>query len=117
MSRFRRFCGSPPGVNPSAGAPRRFIPPPPTAPIAPADVHRLLARHMLADGLDLVFDYDRSHRSWLYDSRHGREYLDFMTFFGSTPIGYNHPKMKDPEFPQGLSRVDQLKPSLADVPT
>ena len=69
-----------------------------TAPIAPADVHRLLARHMLADGLDLVFDYEKSHGSWLHDSRHGREYLDFMTFFGSTPIGYNHPKMKDPEF-------------------
>ena len=88
-----------------------------TAPIAPADVHRLLARHMLADGLDLVFDYDRSHGSWLYDSRHGREYLDFMTFFGSTPIGYNHPKMKDPEFLRVLSRVAQLKPSLADVYT
>jgi L-lysine 6-transaminase len=88
-----------------------------TAPIAPADVHRLLARHMLADGLDLVFDYDRSHGSWLYDSRHGRESLDFMTFFGSTPIGYNHPKMKDPEFLRVLSRVAQLKPSLADVYT
>jgi L-lysine 6-transaminase len=88
-----------------------------TAPIAPADVHRLLARHMLADGLDLVFDYDRSHGSWLYDSRHGRTYLDFMTFFGSTPIGYNHPKMKDPEFLRVLSRVAQLKPSLADVYT
>jgi len=88
-----------------------------TAPIAPADVHRLLARHMLADGLDLVFDYDRSHGSWLYDSRHGRAYLDFMTFFGSTPIGYNHPKMKDPEFLRVLSRVAQLKPSLADVYT
>ena len=88
-----------------------------TAPIAPADVHRLLARHMLADGLDLVFDYDKSHGSWVYDSRHGREYLDFMTFFGSTPIGYNHPKMKDPEFLRVLSRVAQLKPSLADVYT
>ena len=88
-----------------------------TAPIAPADVHRLLARHMLADGLDLVFDYDRSHGSWLYDSRHGREYLDFMTFFGSTPIGYNHPKMKDAEFLRILGRVAQLKPSLADVYT
>jgi len=88
-----------------------------TAPIAPADVHRLLARHMLADGLDLVFDYDKSHGSWLYDSRHGREYLDFMTFFGSTPIGYNHPKMKDPDFLRVLARVAQLKPSLADVYT
>jgi L-lysine 6-transaminase len=90
-----------------------------TAPamIDPADVHRLLARRMLADGLDLVFDYDRSHGSWLYDSRHGREYLDFMTFFGSNPIGYNHPKMKDADFLKVLSRVAQLKPSLADVYT
>ena len=85
--------------------------------IAPADVHRLLARHMLADGLDLVFDYERSHGSWVYDSRRDREYLDFMTFFGSTPIGYNHPKMKDPEFLRVLHRVAQLKPSLADVYT
>ena len=85
--------------------------------IAPADVHRLLGRHMLADGLDLVFDYERSHGSWVYDSRRGREYLDFMTFFGSNPIGYNHPKMKEPEFLRVLARTAQLKPSLADVYT
>ena len=90
-----------------------------TAPpmIAPTDVHRILARHMLADGLPLVFDYERSHGSWVYDSRYGREYLDFMSFFGSNPMGYNHPKMKDPEFLRVLSRVAQLKPSLADVYT
>jgi L-lysine 6-transaminase len=85
--------------------------------IAPSDVHRILSRHMLADGLDLVFDYEKSHGSWVYDSRRGREYLDFMTFFGSTPIGYNHPKMKHPDFLRVLHRVAQLKPSLADVYT
>ena len=85
--------------------------------IAPTEVHRLLARHMLADGLDLVFDYEKSHGAWVHDSRRGREYLDFMTFFGSTPIGYNHPKTKDPEFLRVLARVAQLKPSLADVYT
>ena len=85
--------------------------------IAPADVHRLLGRHMLADGLDIVFDYEKSHGAWVYDSRKGREYLDFMTFFGSMPVGYNHPRMKDPEFVRVLSRVAQLKPSLADVYT
>src|SRR5262249_15335651 len=110
--------GAPPlGRKPSrrgAGTPR-----PPTAPpaVPPPEVHRLLARHMLADGLDLVFDYEKSHGSWVHDSRRGREYLDFMTFFGSTPIGYNHPKMKDPEFLRVLARVAQLKPSLADVYT
>src|SRR5262249_9173398 len=65
----------------------------------------------------LVFDYERSHGSWVHDSRRNREYLDFMTFFGSNPIGYNHPKMKDPEFLRVLGRVAQLKPSLADVYT
>src|SRR5262245_3323219 len=88
---------------------------PTTAPIAPADVHRLLARHILADGFELVFDYERSHGSWVFDSRSGREYLDFLTFFGSSPIGYNHSKMKDPDFLRVLHRVAQLKPALSDI--
>jgi hypothetical protein len=54
-------------------------------PLAPADVHRTLARHILADGFDLVFDYEKSHGAWVFDSRTGREYLDFLTFFGSNP--------------------------------
>ena len=88
-----------------------------TAPpqIGPADVHRTLARHILADGLDLVFDFEKSHGSWVHDSRTGREFLDFLTFFGSNPIGYNHPKMQDREFQRTLTRVAQLKPSLSDV--
>jgi L-lysine 6-transaminase len=84
---------------------------------APADVHPTLGRTILADGLDLVFDYEKSHGSWLHDSRSGREYLDFLTFFGSNPIGFNHPRMKDPEFVQVLNRVAQLKPALSDLYT
>ena len=84
-------------------------------PLAPADVHRTLARRILADGFDLVFDYERSHGSWVFDSRAGREYLDFLTFFGSNPVGYNHPRMKDPEFLRVLHRVAQLKPALSDL--
>jgi len=86
-----------------------------TSHIAPGDVHATLARHLLADGLEIVFDYEKSHGSWVHDSRSGREHLDFLTFFGSTPIGYNHPRMKDPEFLQALHRVAQLKPSLSDM--
>jgi L-lysine 6-transaminase len=88
---------------------------PTLTPIAPADVHRLLARHILADGFELVFDHERSHGAWVHDSRTGREYLDFLTFFGSSPIGYNHAKMKDPEFLKVLHRVAQFKPSLSDI--
>jgi L-lysine 6-transaminase len=83
--------------------------------VSPAEVHRTLARHILADGYELVMDFDRSHGSWLHDARTGREYLDFLTFFGSNPIGYNHPKMKAPEFQRTLHRVAQLKPALSDI--
>src|SRR3970040_146346 len=83
--------------------------------IAPADVHRSLARHMLADGFDVIFDYEKSHGSWVHDARTGQEHLDFLTFFGSLPVGYNHPKMKDPEFLRALHRVAQLKPALSDL--
>jgi L-lysine 6-transaminase len=85
------------------------------SPLSPADVHRTLGRFMLADGYDLVFDFEKSHGSWVHDRRTGREYLDFLTFFGSNPIGYNHPKMKDPEFVRVLARVAQLKPALPDI--
>ena len=86
-------------------------------PISPTEVHGILARYILADGFDLVFDFEKSHGAWVYDSRAGREYLDFCTFFASNPIGYNHPKMKDPEFLELLHRVAQLKPALADLYT
>jgi L-lysine 6-transaminase len=83
--------------------------------ISPADVHGILARHMLADGFDVVFDFEKSHGAWLHDSRAGRDLLDFCSFFASNPLGYNHPKLKDPEFLRTLNRVAQLKPSLSDL--
>jgi len=83
--------------------------------ISPADVHAVLARHILADGFDLVFDFEKSHGAWVHDARTGREHLDFCTFFASNPIGYNHPGMKEPEFLKVLHRVAQLKPALSDI--
>jgi L-lysine 6-transaminase len=83
--------------------------------IAPSDVHAVLARHILADGFDLVVDLERSHGAWLHDARSGREILDFCTFFASNPIGFNHPKLQDPGFQKVLQRVAQLKPSLSDL--
>jgi L-lysine 6-transaminase len=83
--------------------------------ITPDEVHKSLGRRILADGYEVVMDFDRSHGSWLFDARSGREYLDFLTFFGSSPIGYNHPKMKDPDFLAALHRVALLKPSLSDI--
>jgi L-lysine 6-transaminase len=85
--------------------------------VPPADVHAVLARHILTDGFDIVLDFEKSHGVWLHDSRRGRDLLDFCSFFASNPVGFNHPRMKDREFLEVLHRVAQLKPALADLYT
>ena len=73
--------------------------------IAPAAVHETLARHMLADGYDMVLDMEKSRGRRLHDARTGRDYLDLFSFFATLPVGFNHPKMKDPEFLAKLTRA------------
>jgi L-lysine 6-transaminase len=85
--------------------------------IEPRDVRKILSRIILADGFELIFDHERSHGAWFTDAVTGREYLDFLTFFASSPIGFNHPKLKQPEFVRTLARVAQTKPSLSDIYT
>lgn len=83
--------------------------------IAPAEVHATLARHMLADGYDMVLDLEKSHGRRLHDSRTGREYLDLFSFFATLPIGFNHPKMKDPDFLAKLTRAALVNPTNSDI--
>ena len=83
--------------------------------LTPADVHSVLARHLLADGFGIVFDLEKSHGAWIHDSLSGRECLDFCTFFASSPIGYNHPGMQEPGFLADLHRTALLKPALSDI--
>src|SRR5688572_8819206 len=85
--------------------------------IAAADVHKTLSRYILADGFDQVCDLEKSHGRWFYDARSGRELLDFLSFFASSPIGFNHPRMTDPDFLKVLQRVALVKPSLSDIYT
>ena len=44
-------------------------------PFTPAEVHGVLARHILAAGYDIVFDFEKSHGAWLHDARAGRDPL------------------------------------------
>ncbi len=83
--------------------------------IAPAAVHATLARHMLADGYDMVLDLAKSQGRRLHDSRTGRDYLDLFSFFATLPIGFNHPKMKDPEFLAKLMRAALVNPTNSDI--
>lgn len=85
--------------------------------LKPTDVHTALRKHMLADGLDLVFDLKRSQGAYLYDSRNGRRFLDFFSFFATYPVGINHPRMHEAEFKEKLAEVAVQKPSNSDIYT
>lgn len=68
-------------------------------------VHDTIAKYMICDGFPMVFDLRKSHGIWCHDAKTGKEYLDMFTFFASSPIGYNHPKMTSPEMIQFLGEV------------
>ena len=85
--------------------------------IKPGDVHSILSRWILADGFDIVMDLEKSHGSFVFDSKRNREMIDFFTCFASSPIGYNHPKLRDEAFSEKMSRVSVNKPSNSDIYT
>jgi len=88
-----------------------------TSHIAPSAVHATLGRHLLADGYDMVLDLDKSRGRRLHDARTGREYLDLFSFFATLPIGFNHPKMRDPDFLARLTRAALVNPTNSDIYT
>ncbi len=85
--------------------------------VQPADVFDVLKPHMLVDGFHLVMDLDKSQGSWIVDARNGKRYLDFYTFFATTPLGHNHPRLRDPEFVARLGRIAVNKPANSDIYT
>ncbi|MGK5084188.1 L-lysine 6-transaminase [Bdellovibrionota bacterium FG-1] len=77
----------------------------------------ILKKHILVDGFPIVVDFEKSEGSYLHDAAHDRKFFDFFSFFASNPIGFNHPRMKDPDFTRTLDRIAKVKPVLADVYT
>src|SRR5437660_2001546 len=85
--------------------------------VQPADVHAVLARHMLADGYDIVMDLAKCKGSWVFDSKRGRAVLDFFTNFATYPIGYNHPRLDNLEFRDRIANAAINKPANSDIYT
>jgi len=86
--------------------------------VAPENVHTVLSRHLLLDGYPIVLDTARSHGSWIVDARDGSQYLDFYTFFASSPLGLNAPGLADdPAFMRQLAEVAANKPANSDFQT
>jgi L-lysine 6-transaminase len=81
------------------------------------NAHDILRRYMLVDGFDLVLDLKNSSAEKIVDARTGESYLDFFTFFASSPIGLNHHSMKDKEVIDELLSAVVNKPSNSDIYT
>ena len=73
--------------------------------ITPQTVHETLAKHMLVDGFDIVFDLEKSHGSYFYDVLTGRKFLDFFSFFATAPVGFNHPRLTSPAIIEKLGKL------------
>lgn len=60
---------------------------------------------MQVDGLPMVLDLEKSHGSYCHDALTDKDFLDFFALFGTLPVGYNHPRMVDPETVRYLGEV------------
>ena len=88
-----------------------------TSDLSALEVHETIARHMLADGFDLVLDVTASRGSTLVDARDGSEYLDLFTFFASSALGMNHPALTTDEALAEFAQIAVNKPSNSDIYT
>lgn len=81
------------------------------------DVHKVISKHMLADGFEIVLDLKRSKGIKLVDEISGDEYIDFFTFFASSPLGLNHALLNSDEVKNMLGLAAVNKPSNSDIYT
>ena len=79
------------------------------------NIHQTLRNYMLADGFDLVIDLKKSYGNKIVDGNSGDEYIDFFTFFASSPLGLNHPRINSPEVREILGYAAVNKPSNSDI--
>ncbi|HRP90073.1 MAG TPA: L-lysine 6-transaminase [Edaphocola sp.] len=76
-------------------------------------VNEILGKHILADGYNLVMDFEKSYGSYIVDKLSGNEILDMFSMFASSAVGYNHPYILEHE--AWLGKYTTFKPTLSDV--
>ncbi|MCH8303722.1 MAG: L-lysine 6-transaminase [Candidatus Marinimicrobia bacterium] len=78
-------------------------------------VKEVLSKHVLTDGFDPIFDEEQSEGSWFVDKRNGRKYLDLFSFFASSPVGFNHSRIRGSS--EKLGKIAKHKPTNSDIYT
>src|SRR5438445_387390 len=74
-----------------------------------------LGRHVLLDGFKIFIDLKRSRGSRLADASSGRTLLDLYGFYGSLPVGFNHPYFDQPQVKEALYQAARVKVANSDV--
>jgi L-lysine 6-transaminase len=87
----------------------------PSPEILPSNVHATLKKYMVAEGMPIVVDLDKSIGTNIIDAKTGARYIDLFSFFASLPVSLNHPRLHDSEFEEKLLRVARTKPANPDA--
>src|ERR1051326_3980800 len=79
-----------------------------------AKVLQTVEQDVLLDGFKIVVDLDKSRGSYLHNRVDNRRLIDLYGFFGSMPVGFNHPHFDDPEVKGDLLRAAKVKIANSD---
>src|SRR4029078_4269681 len=74
-----------------------------------------IAEHVLMDGFRIVIYLEKSKGSYLYYAAHEHRLIDLYGFFGSNPIGFNHPHFDKPEVKADMLRAAKIKIANSDI--
>src|SRR5437763_11191076 len=80
-----------------------------------AGVLKTLEQRVLLDGFKIVIDLEKSRGSYLHNAVNNQRLIDLYGFFGSNPVGFNHPHFERPEVKADLLRGAQVKIANSDI--
>src|ERR1041385_2809278 len=83
--------------------------------IASSKVLETIEQHVLLDGFKVVVDLQKSRGPYLHNAVDNRRLIDLYGFFGSMPVGFNHPYFDRPEVQRDLVRAAEVKIANSDV--
>jgi len=83
--------------------------------VSSLDVLEAIEQHVLLDGFKIVIDLEKSRGPYLYDKSTGNRLIDLYGFFGSLPVGFNHPYFERDEVKRDLLRAAKVKIANSDI--
>src|SRR5213076_3439131 len=83
--------------------------------IPTSKILQTIGQHVLLDGFKVVVDLEKSRGSYLYDAASNRRLIDLYGFFGSMPVGFNHPYFANVAVQRDLLRAAKVKVANSDV--